>query len=64
MRTYKELVDLATSSAQIARLTTSPEVACQLWRTAMEYQEEAAKLNGGKLPEIGHPPIVAVTTRV
>ena len=59
MRTYKELVDLAI--AQIARLTTSPEVACQLWRTAMEYQEEAANLSDGKLAEIGDPPIVAVT---
>jgi hypothetical protein len=30
----------------------------------MEYQEMAAKLNDGKLPEIGDAPIVAVTTRV
>ena len=61
MRTYQELVDLAMSCANSARLTTSPEVACQLWRLAMDYQEKAAKLNGGKLPAIGDPPIVAVT---
>ena len=61
MRTYKELVDLATSCANSARLTTSPEVACQLWRMAVEYQEKAAKLNDGKLPNIGDPPIVVVT---
>ena len=63
MRIYKELVDLATSCANSARLTTSPEIAYHLWRIAMDYQERAAKLNGGKLPEIGDPPI-AVVTRV
>ena len=60
MRTYNELVDLATSYAKTARLTTSPELACQLWWTAVEYQENAAKLNDGKLPNIGDPPIVFV----
>jgi hypothetical protein len=38
-----------------------PEIAYQLWLTAMDYQEKAAKLNDGKLPEIGDPPIVVVT---
>jgi len=61
MQTYKELVDLAISCADTSRLTTSPEVASQLWRMAMDYQEEAAKLNDGKLPNIGDPPIVVVT---
>ena len=61
MRTYKELVDLAISCADTSRLTTSPEVASQWWRMAMDYQEEAAKLNDGKLPNIGDPPIVVVT---
>jgi hypothetical protein len=27
---------------------------------AMDYQEKAAKLNGGKLPNIGDPPIVVM----
>ena len=61
MRKYKELVDLAISCADSSRLMTSPEVASQLWRMAMDYQEEAAKLNDGKLPNIGDPPIVIVT---
>jgi hypothetical protein len=61
MRTYKELVYLAASCADSARLTTSPEVASQLWRMAIDYQEKAAKLNDGKLPDIGDPPIVVVT---
>ena len=61
MRTYKELVDLAISCADTSRLTTSPEVASQLWRMATDYQEKAAKLDDGKLPNIGDPPIVVVT---
>jgi hypothetical protein len=61
MRTYQDLVDLATSCANSARLTTSPEVACQLWRMEVEYQEKAAKLSDGKLPSIGDPPTVVVT---
>jgi hypothetical protein len=61
MRTYKELVDLATSCANSARLATSPEVAREFWRMAMDYQDEAAKLSGGKPPSIGDPPIVVVT---
>ena len=60
MRTYKELVDLATSCANSARFATSPAVAYQFWQMAMNYQESAAKLNGGKLPDIGNPPIVVV----
>ena len=60
MRTYKELVDLATSCANSARFATSPAVAYQFWQMAMNYQESAAKLNGGKLPDFGNPPIVVV----
>ncbi len=45
MRTYKELVDLAASCANSARLTTSPEIACQLWRMVMEFQEKATTAN-------------------
>jgi hypothetical protein len=31
-------------------------VAQELWKIAQEYQAEAAKLNGGTLPDIGDPP--------
>jgi hypothetical protein len=60
LRTYQEFVDLATSCANSTRLTTSSEVASQLWRIAMDYQEKAAKLNDSKLPNIDDPPIVVV----
>ena len=60
MRTFKELVDRAKSCANIARLTINPEVANYFWRLAMAYQEKAAKLNEGKLPDIGDLPIVVV----
>jgi hypothetical protein len=61
MRTYKELVDLAASCANSARLTTRPEVAYEFWRMAMDYQDEVAKLSGGKPPSIGDPPIMVLT---
>jgi hypothetical protein len=32
----------------------------KFWQMAMDYQESAAKLSGGKLPDIGNPPIVVV----
>jgi hypothetical protein len=70
MRTYKELVDLARrncfsskSCANSARFATSAAVAYEFWQMAMDYQESAAKLSGGKLPDIGNPPIVVVKTR-
>jgi hypothetical protein len=60
MRTYKELVDLATSCADSARLSTSSAVAYQFWQMALHYAESAAKLNDGKQPAIGEPPIAVV----
>jgi len=60
MRTYRELVDLATSCADSARLSTSSAVAYQFWQMALDYAESAAKLNDGKRPAIGEPPIAVV----
>ena len=60
MRNYKELVDLATSCADSARLSTSSAVAHQFWKMALGYAEAAAKLNDGKPPSIGDPPIAVV----
>jgi hypothetical protein len=48
--TYEELVELAILCARNARMTTSREVAEELWRMAKEYQAEAAQL--GDAPEI------------
>ncbi len=56
MRTYKELVDLATTCANSARSTTSKEAAHHLWQMAKAYQAKAAQLDSGKLPNIGDPP--------
>jgi hypothetical protein len=60
MHTFKELVDLAKSCANIARRTINPEIAIYFWRLAMDYQVKAAKLNDGKPPDIGDLPIVVV----
>jgi len=56
MRTYEELVDLAMSCVKQAHITTSKDVAYELWRMAIGYQQQAAQLNGGKLPDIGEKP--------
>jgi hypothetical protein len=56
MQTYDDLVELAGLCAGNARIAHSREVAIELWKMAREYQKKAAKLNGGKLPDIGKPP--------
>jgi hypothetical protein len=48
--TYEELVELTVLCARNARMTTSREVAEELWRMAKEYQAQAAQL--GDAPEI------------
>jgi len=60
MRTYKELFDLASSCANSARFSDSPALAYEFWQMAIDYQQSAAKLNDGKVPDIGDPPIVVV----
>jgi hypothetical protein len=56
METYDEFFAMAALCARNSRIATSKEVAAELWRMAIEYQERAAKLDGGKQPEIGHRP--------
>jgi len=38
------------SSLAATRFATSPAVAYDFWQMAVDYQESAAKLSGGKLP--------------
>jgi hypothetical protein len=35
---------------------SSRDVSAVLWRMAIEHRDKAAKLNGGKGPDIGEPP--------
>ena len=56
MQTFDDMVDLAKLCAAQARLTTSRDVAHALWRMATDYQQRAAKLDDGRLPDIGGPP--------
>jgi hypothetical protein len=42
MRTYKEISDLAMICAKQAHITTNKEVARELWRMAVGYQQQAA----------------------
>jgi hypothetical protein len=56
MQTYDDFVELALQCAKQARLTTSRDVAQEFWCMAKEYQEKAAKHDGGKLPDLGPLP--------
>ena len=56
MRTYYDVFELAVMSARCARGASNKQTARELWKIAQEYQAEAAKLNGGTLPDIGDPP--------
>jgi hypothetical protein len=55
-RAYSETLKLAEMSARSAHCASNKKVARELWKIAQEYQFEAAKLNGGTLPDIGDPP--------
>lgn len=52
MPTYDELVELARMCWREARRSAA-DVAGELRRMARHYQQQAAQLDGGKLPDIG-----------
>ena len=56
MRTYGESLELAEMCARNARIASNKDVARELWKMAQEYQAEVAKLDDGRLPELGNPP--------
>jgi hypothetical protein len=56
MRTYEELAELAVTCAKQAHITVNKDVARELWRMALGYQQEAAALGDGELPDIGEKP--------
>jgi hypothetical protein len=55
MPTYAELVELARTCWHQANAAHSQRAASELRRMAHEYQRAAAKLDSGKLPNIGDP---------
>jgi hypothetical protein len=57
MRTYEQAAKLARFCANQARIATVKTLADEMWRLALEYQQEAVKLNSENLlPEIGQRP--------
>jgi len=56
MESYASVVELARICAEQAHFTKDRGVAAELWRMAVEYQRKAAKLDGGRPPDIGPPP--------
>jgi hypothetical protein len=59
MRTYKEATELARLCANQARITTVKTLADEMWRLALEYQQEAAELD----PKIRERPAKLSTER-
>jgi hypothetical protein len=57
MQTYEEVAELARICAKQAHFASSRPVARELWRLALEYQQKAAALDSGNLPEIGPAPV-------
>jgi hypothetical protein len=53
MHTYIDLVQLARICLKHARETTHPSLRDELKRMAKEYQQRAANLDSGELPDIG-----------
>jgi hypothetical protein len=53
---YNDLADLARVCARQAHQSAERDAARQFWRMALEYQQQAAALDGGRLPHIGVPP--------
>jgi len=56
---HEQLVELARLCANQARAASAKDVAVTLWRMAQEYQGRAARLDDGKLPDIGEKPTFA-----
>jgi hypothetical protein len=56
MRTYAEAAELAKMCARNARASSEKQVARELWKMAQEYQAEAAKLDDGRLLDLGTAP--------
>ncbi len=52
MQTYNDLVQLARICFRQAKRASREEVAAELMRMAKEYQQRAAKFDGGVLPRI------------
>jgi hypothetical protein len=53
---YADLLEMAKICARHAREVSGKGVASELWKLARDYQERAAQLDGGTLPDIGEPP--------
>ena len=52
MENHDDMIQFARDCMRHARTASSKQVAEELQRLAQEYQEKAAKLAGGKLPDI------------
>lgn len=58
METLAEMIEMAQLCARNARVANSRGVARTLWKMATEYRERAAKLDNGRMPDIGDRPVL------
>jgi hypothetical protein len=56
MQTYDDYAEMARLCAKNAWIAHSKEASAELWKMALEYQQKAAAIDSGKMPEIGNPP--------
>jgi len=55
-RSYSETFELAMVCARNARFSGNKDVAREFWKMAQEYQAESAKLDDGRLLDLGTAP--------
>ena len=58
MESLADLIDMAELCARNARAANSQGAARTLWKMATEYAQRAAKLDNGRMPNIGDPPAI------
>jgi hypothetical protein len=54
LKTYEEFAQFARLCWKQAKLANTNDVAQTLRRMAMQYQQAAARLDSGKLPDLEH----------
>lgn len=62
--THTELVEMAQKCAADARAANDKRIVADLWKMALEYQERAARLDGGRKPFVGEPPSLLTSAQI
>jgi hypothetical protein len=63
MRCSSALAAIAKMPLRMSAFRGRADMAARGWILALEYQEKAAKLDDGKRPDLGDPPITLLTRK-